>query len=141
MEYLMTYSWAILVVMLVGIAMWLLGIFNLGSSTSTTYTGFSRIKPQLPLTSVTADGNFTGVFTNGAGGGITLTEVKGPCTFNLPTELIKPGENFMFTGTGCAVSGMRGDTYELELEITYNLTAVNMWVMHTDVGKIHGPLE
>jgi len=69
MEYLMTYGWAILVVMVVGIAMWQLGIFNMGGTTVTA-TGFAKIKPQLAGTGLQnqgAGGTFTGVFTNGVG--------------------------------------------------------------------------
>jgi hypothetical protein len=74
MEYILTYAWAILVIMLVGITIWQLGIFNMGSTSETT-TGFSKIKPQLAATGVTADGKFTGVFTNGAGTKITIRQV------------------------------------------------------------------
>ena len=54
MEYLMTYGWAILVVMIVGIVMWQLGIFNMGGTTLTS-TGFAKIKPQLVLLSAGFD--------------------------------------------------------------------------------------
>jgi len=74
MEYLMTYGWAILVVMVVGIAMWQLGIFNMGSS-ATTMTGFPKLKPQLAGTGLTADGVFNGVFTNGIGTKIKIYQV------------------------------------------------------------------
>jgi hypothetical protein len=47
MEYLMTYGWAILLIMIVGVAMWQLGIFNTGSTIPTTSTGFEALKPQL----------------------------------------------------------------------------------------------
>ena len=75
MEYLMTYGWAILVVMIVGIAMWQLGIFNMGGTTVTS-TGFAKIKPQLAGTGLTADGQFIGVFTNGVGTRIDITAVR-----------------------------------------------------------------
>jgi hypothetical protein len=47
MEYLMSYGWAILVIMVVGVAMWQLGMFNMGSSVAPTSTGFSVFKPLL----------------------------------------------------------------------------------------------
>jgi hypothetical protein len=49
MEYLMTYGWAILVVMIVGVAMWRMGIFSIGGSVAPTASGFSALKPLLPL--------------------------------------------------------------------------------------------
>lgn len=47
MEYLMTYGWAILVVMVVGVAMWQLGFFNMGGSLPPTSSGFAVLKPIL----------------------------------------------------------------------------------------------
>ena len=46
MEYLMTYGWAILVVMIVGVVLWQLGIFN--PPASTTVTKFVKIRPLNP---------------------------------------------------------------------------------------------
>jgi uncharacterized protein (UPF0333 family) len=74
MEYLMTYGWAILVIMVVGIAMWNLGIFNMGSSTVSA-TGFGKIKPQLAATGYSSEGKFTIVLTNTVGTRIVLSEV------------------------------------------------------------------
>jgi hypothetical protein len=47
MEYLMTYGWAILVVMVAGVALWQLGIFNMGGSVLPTANGFNELKPIL----------------------------------------------------------------------------------------------
>jgi hypothetical protein len=46
MEYLMTYGWAILIVMVVGIAMWQLGMFNMQPA-SITSSGFDVLRPIL----------------------------------------------------------------------------------------------
>ncbi len=45
MEYLMTYGWAIIVVMIVGLALWNLGIFNLGKTYPKGFSGFSAVRP------------------------------------------------------------------------------------------------
>jgi hypothetical protein len=47
MEYLMTYGWAILVIMMVGAAMWRLGVFSISASVPPTSTGFDAVKPIL----------------------------------------------------------------------------------------------
>ena len=141
MEYLMTYSWAILVVMLVGVAMWQMGIFNIGNATATTMTGFPRIKPQLSLTSVTTDGNFTGIFTNGAGGTVDIERVYGSCDFTKPPPSISMGKNFKITGLKCKVSCEAGDSYNLDVYVEYNLTAMGEVVAHRDMGTLRGPLE
>lgn len=142
MEYLMTYSWAILVVMLIGVALWQIGIFNLGGMTGTTYNGFSRIKPQLSLVKVTTDGDFSGAFTNGAGSFIEVVAVSGSCNFNLPSgPRINAGENFVINGSGCTVSAMKGDRYDITMDIDYNISVGSFWTTHTEHGVIHGPLE
>ncbi len=71
----MTYGWALMVVMVVGLAMWQLGIFNMGSNAVTTQ-GFAKIAPQIAGTGLSAAGVFTGTFTNAAGTKIELTGVR-----------------------------------------------------------------
>jgi len=72
MEYMMTYGWAILAIMVVGAAMWMLGIFNPGPI-GWTSTGFPVLKPLLVTCEKTKEiwtGNFNGFtcqFLNNAG--------------------------------------------------------------------------
>jgi hypothetical protein len=83
MEYLMTYGWAILVIMVVGIVMWNMGIFNMGGGT-TTYTGFTTIKPMLSACSLIVEDNLMSVsggafyctFTNNAGAPIFVKQLE-----------------------------------------------------------------
>ena len=48
MEYLMTYGWAILVVMIVGVVLWYLGIFGGGTGGVNTASGFAKLRPLEP---------------------------------------------------------------------------------------------
>ena len=137
----MTYSWSILVVMLVGIAMWQLGIFNLGKSTSTTFSGFPRIKPQLTLVVVGVDGTMTGYFTNGAGGPITVTASTGDCDFTHPTGSISAGQNFLINGTNCNVTGTLGDPYNIEVLLSYRVLSAGETADHREYGMLRGPME
>jgi hypothetical protein len=89
MEYLMTYGWAILVVMVAGVAMWQLGIFNMSGDTAPTSTGFSVFKPLLATcqlrndiifiqamsAAITYNGS-TCQFINNAGTTIYVTDVE-----------------------------------------------------------------
>src|SRR4030042_1003747 len=107
-EYLMTYGWAILVIMALGVVIWSLGIFNRPSSLTTH--GFKFIKPQLPGTSLTSDGVFTGVFVNGMGANLKVENVNiendfdhRNCTVNtagFPIPLSR-GEHFRVDATDC----------------------------------------
>jgi len=159
MEYLMTYGWAILVVMIVGIVMWQLGIFNIGGTT-VTMTGFPRIKPQLAATGIKAsDGSLNGVFTNGVGtkiriisANVTDSASTAACSgtqvnvdgATLPSSSISAGSNFrLSTGTNnCVATGQNvGDVYLVNVALTYNVTIGTVTTQHTDSGTLRGPLE
>jgi len=75
MEYLMTYGWAVLVVLVVGVILWEVGIFDT-SPKGASFTGFAKLKPQLAGTGITQSGYFRGVFTNGMGGKVVVTAVR-----------------------------------------------------------------
>ncbi len=151
MEYLMTYGWAILVVMIVGIVMWQLGIFNMGS-TAVTASGFSRLKPQLAAVAMVAGGDSTFVFTNGAGATITLlsagveTDLAPGRSAVAQTDFVGTtsgaGDNFYFTvsppGTATASAG---DPVVATVDITYTISVAGDTVGHVEHGTIRGPLE
>ncbi len=128
MEYLMTYGWAILVVMVVGIAMWQLGIFNMGGTTVTS-TGFAKIKPQLAGTGLSSSGTFTGVFTNGVGTRILIEwvhitdnadndadvcSITSPLTTNVQIGGALAG-SFTGAGSGDGVTVSAGRNFEVIL--------------------------
>jgi hypothetical protein len=117
MEYLMTYGWAILVVVAVGISMWRLGVFNIGSSAAPTESGFAVLKPLLPTCRI-EDGiwgagsrGFICQFVNGGGAPISPTQymtatVNGhTCQFNVISETPQTIPSFLFRlcdGTVCS---------------------------------------
>lgn len=149
MEYLMTYGWAILVVMIVGIVMWQLGIFNMGS-TSVTSTGFAKIKPQLAATGMNSGRVFTGVFTNGVGtnivvslGSTTLDPDAGDtCTARGATTAVSSGKNFQVIAGTCGSSTMEsGDVYTLTVSMPYTVGIGTITTTHTEAGTVRGPVE
>ncbi|MFH0861741.1 MAG: hypothetical protein V1875_01810 [Candidatus Altiarchaeota archaeon] len=169
MEYLMTYGWAILVVMIVGIVMWQLGIFNINQG-STTATGFAKIKPQLAGSSFTGATRATNfVFTNGAGGTIRVQSVAiedlvnpaggtaGICTGALSilsnnarlidgnadatSVVVSQGENLRIQDTLCMAAGTVGETYNARIRINYVITVVGQRSTHTETGTLRGPVE
>ncbi len=83
MEYLMSYGWAILVVMAIGGALWQLGVLEVGGSVPATAAGFQALKPLLPTCEMRntlwwPPGNYNGFtcqFVNGAGGEIRLKDL------------------------------------------------------------------
>lgn len=148
----MTYGWAILVVMIVGIVMWQLGIFSMGTTTVTS-SGFSKIKPQLAGTKLTSVGDFEGIFTNGAGSSVTLVSVLVNNTMhgapagltNATTPTVSAGDNFVVIADGVpfrtGVSVNPGDVYTLDVVLTYDITIGGITTRHSDRGTIRGPYE
>lgn len=141
MEYLMTYSWAILVVMLVGISLWQLGVFDLGASRTSTFTGFATIRPHMGLSGMRSDGTLTIVFLNGGGGTINPREVtidredgtscsSGSETITIDDEAIDvaqsipTGDNFVLrvTGLNAFCQGDVGDPFAVVVAMTYDVT-------------------
>ncbi|MEA3255138.1 MAG: hypothetical protein U9Q22_04835, partial [Candidatus Altiarchaeota archaeon] len=74
MEYLMTYSWAILVVAIVGMVLWQIGVFD--THEAAIPTGWLTLKPMPPTIVYSAAGNsFDAGFINVAGSPIRITDV------------------------------------------------------------------
>ena len=159
MEYLATYGWAIMVVMVVGVAMWRMGIFNMGSSTMTS-TGFAKIKPLLSGTGLTHNGDFIGVFTNGLG---STTEVTSVLINNTVAKLpdvckgrhvmggaeitpanplsVSAGDNFVVYANNCGGTVSSSDIYFLNIYIRYTITIGSASTDHQEFGGIRGPYE
>jgi hypothetical protein len=83
MEYLMTYGWAIFVVMAVGAGMWRMGILGPGNAMAPSSTGFEALKPVLSTCEVRQSiwdpasyNGFTCQFLNSAGIKINLRDVN-----------------------------------------------------------------
>ncbi|MCX6695915.1 MAG: hypothetical protein NTU61_06435, partial [Candidatus Altiarchaeota archaeon] len=107
MESLMTYGWAILAVMVIGLLLWSLGIFQ--SDSAPSYKNFPMIKPMMSGTSLTSDGKFVGTFINGVGTTIIITNLtvrnhidNTTCTLLTPLPiLLDSGELFKVEGENC----------------------------------------
>ena len=141
MEYLTTYGWAVLVVMIVGIILWELGILSPGGQSAHSSIGFPRIKPQMALNSMNASGYFMGVFTNGAGGPIIFESVTcGGLDLTYPTYPVGFGDNFDVNGS-CGLTGGVGDPFSVDIILTYNVSVGGGIVTHIDAGTLNGPIE
>ncbi|MFH0861742.1 MAG: hypothetical protein V1875_01815 [Candidatus Altiarchaeota archaeon] len=168
MEYLMTYGWAILVVMVVGIVMWQLGIFNLNQG-STTATGFAKIKPQLAGSGFVGSGAVTNfIFTNGAGGrvriqSVAMEDIANPgggtaaCTGGAALQsnsaslidgnadaasvVVDQGENLRISDNTCLAPAIAGEVYNARIRINYVVTVVGQRSAHTEAGILRGPVE
>jgi len=150
-EYLMAYGWAIIVLLIIGATLWYLGVFNVEQA-GATVSGFSKIRPLGPSILLTPDGNFSGVFVNGAGyviniTNITITNLIGPpvkeCIITNGTEnKIRRDEQFWIRATDC-VDGIRprGNPYTIYVNISYSGRVGSTDISRQEKGIIHGFYE
>lgn len=125
MEYLMTYGWAILIVIIVAAALWALGVFNPTNVAPTAKTGLSAFEIPTGGWQLTSAGALTIQLRNSAGAAINVTTVAATvgtttCTLtsgasgNLPTNGLYTAT---FTGCGTRTSGAG---YSANVTATYN---------------------
>lgn len=146
MEYMMTYGWAILIVIGVGVVLWQTGILNPASSTPPGKSGFSQITP-LDWVASASSRNINLVLINDAGTRLNITAVNGTLlsggTGNCPNGLTAAQE-FVPAGTVnvnifCAGLANAGEYYRAEISIDYTNPASGL--SHKSVGNIWGAIE
>ncbi len=123
MEYLMTYGWAILIVVIVAAALYALGIFT--PPTGTICTGFVNLGcPQ--EWQVNDAGDFNLVIKNAVGQQITISAVNVTVGTTLAGStgswIVSAGSSQAFSpvGLGAEFSTLNpGDSYSAGVEITY----------------------
>lgn len=110
MEYLMTYGWAILVVMIVGVTLWGLGIFGGGPGAVNTASGFSKVKVLEPSIKYEYTEHATDQLkyvlkfslVNGVGSKIKLENITwgGDCEFGIWPAMATPWIGFDLDNNG-----------------------------------------
>jgi hypothetical protein len=140
LEYLMTYGWAILIVIIVGAALYSLGVFSPGSWTGKRTTGFALF--QMVDFQFKTDANLTMVIGNRLGKTVTLNQIvvnykQANCTKTIDAPV---GPNIQKTysiytsapSTTCSV----GWPTSLDLKSSYNIV-VDFYYTDTDSGLTH----
>jgi hypothetical protein len=153
MEYLTTYGWAILVVVLVGLVLYQAGVFN--TQTTTTFSGWKQLQPLAPTVNYFGStGQFEAGYTNTAGvdiliRNITVVESIAADECDDPVQItiadaagnstVKPGGLFKITATGCPVKNV-DEAYDMNITIAYTALLSEHYTDHTEVGRIAGPV-
>ena len=160
MEYLMTYGWAILIVIIVAAALYALGIFNPATYTGRIPTGFTTLGTPTDW-DLNSNGEFSIILNNRLNSPIDITEIKathGSDTDRVNTSdcdtgtpgggplTINPGGSFTLDNTiDCLAPGpyndtiilgapTMGSTYTIEVEISYNAGGLD----HVEAGRVTG---
>jgi len=152
MEYLMTYGWAILVVMIVGVVLWQLGIFGGGPGAVNTASGFGKVKPMEPSIKYTSS-TLSFSIMNGVGQGITGTNYSatGDCTVAVTSAtditgtggagILGAGEVVSIASVGGCGSKTSGQSFSTTLTVRYIVTVAGTDIQHTETGTIRGVAE
>ncbi|MEM4347143.1 MAG: hypothetical protein QW802_00965 [Candidatus Altiarchaeota archaeon] len=152
MEYLMTYGWAILVVLIIGVALWYMGVFNVGTGGVNRASGFSKMKVADPTIQYSDSGNFFKfMIINGAGTGvenINATIIGGDYGCNTTgivnkTILVEGETTEIWFGkcTGCSCTKSRGSAFLAQVQINYTQSIMGTVYQRSDTGIISGTVE
>lgn len=140
MEYLMTYGWAILVVIIVGVVLWQMGIFS-GGSTSATFVGFGPLKP-VEWSCNSNGGILTLTVLNGAGGQISgVNATSGGDTVLCDPTNVSAGGTTVCTltpTTGECSAALRGTSYSQDVSISYTSPTGQA---RSSSGAVKGPAD
>ncbi len=144
MEYLMTYGWAILIVIIVAAALYALGVFNPATWTGTRATGFANIGSPVDWIYQNS-GEFNITLKNSLGSPITISSVTAACgsagadvtLVNMSTQTVGAGSTIeYFTNvTNCAPL-TAGSSYSTQVEVQY--TKSGGQYTQTDTGTVTG---
>ncbi|MCK5042675.1 MAG: hypothetical protein KAJ20_00590 [Candidatus Aenigmarchaeota archaeon] len=137
-EYLMTYGWAILAIVVVAGVLWNMGLFG-GGSCGNSVTGFAGTQVSVKDFALTAGGSLTLSLRNAAGedisiGNVTLDNIYSN-TSAMSISTIPTAGAITFGATGA--TGTAGSCYSQELAISYTVGGMS----HTARGTINGAFE
>jgi len=149
-EYVMTYGWLIIILIVIGSTLWYLGIFDVEEKVAIS-SGFSKIRPLDPSILLTPDGNFSGVFVNGAGYSVNITNITilnlvGPprkkCNLTEGTGNKQAGEAFSVKANDCVGSLKgEGEPYTLNVNISHTEVVGGTPISRQERGTIYGFYE
>ena len=134
MEYLMTYGWAILIIVVIGALLYSSGILN---PQLTAATGFSKVIPG--QFDVNAAGNLKVQIKNIAGEEINITNVYTKAGSNSQSTVLASGKTSPFlTITSGLGTGATGDAYTLDTSIEYYFTSAGSATRFNSTGTFSG---
>jgi hypothetical protein len=143
MEYLVNYSWVILVVVMGVVILWSMGIFQ--TQVVPVAKGFMSIRPELAGLSLNSKGNFTGTFGNKAGAKIIINSIvienqlaRRNCSITTTLPLTAGSAEFFKINANSCGSQAAGAHYTLNVQMNYNITVGETTTTHTETGTIEG---
>lgn len=145
LEFLMTYGWALLLLIVSIVMAWQLGLFNLGSKINPGYLGFWGLTPVDFI--MVEDGTLSVSFVNNVGGSVNITDVQTVSSDGTlqsviveptPPVEVTPGE-IQNVNTSSIRIGEVGARFDVFLVVDYvdNRTLTS----HKSSGRVWGSYE
>jgi len=137
MEYVTTYGWAILVVIIVGVVIWQLGLLDFNSRFAPGMSGFSILVPrEWKVSAVGQQCTLSLQLLNGGGEEITgVATVGGSDCVNSTV----PAGGMTTCGKDLGSCGSAGSSYNVMVIVTYNRSSDNQ--QFQTAGNIWGNVE
>ena len=145
LEYMQTYGWSILVVMVIGIVLWQLGVFG-QHGTVNAATGFAKIRvlePGIKYSSGTETDALTFHIVNTESSYIKFlgSTSNGDCAnISISGTGLDAGKTATVTCTDCE-NLTAGESFEVLVTITYRTKIGRIAINHTDSGTVQGIVE
>ncbi len=151
MEYLMTYGWAIIIVIIVAAALYALGVFNPGAYTTTAATGFAELgKPAAGGWQYTAAGALTVRLSNNLPYAINVTTLSvtnaaGTACTGVQINSAAVGSANIANGgamtvTATCPASSAGASYTVKFDFTYTNVDQNL-AGFKDAGTVTGKVS
>ncbi len=119
LEYLMTYGWALLIIVVVGAALYALGVLNPATYQQKTCTGMTYFLYKDHR--LTSGGNFDIQLTNG-NEQVTITDISvGGTALTFTDVVANVSDTVVLAATG-GPSGTTGSPYNYDIVVTYDVT-------------------
>lgn len=140
MEYLMTYGWAILIILIVAGVLAYYGVFSPSGFLGPSARGFAEVYILQPW-SFNAAGTLTFKIENRVGADITLTNAYGKIgttsqTVALSSTITAGEQSGFLTSAFTSLNGTSGNSYSLDLWLEYYTT--NSSVRFNSTGTLSG---
>jgi uncharacterized protein (UPF0333 family) len=124
MEYLMTYGWAILIVIIVAAALYMLGVFNPATYTQATATGFPGFNVPSGGWKFDSGGTLTLQLKNMVGSNINITSVQATYggstrTNSTASGTLGPNADIIYVVSGFGTQ-TAGSAYTISVDIIYD---------------------
>ena len=138
LEYLVTYGWAILAIVIIAGVLWYFGVFNPGKYAEERQCGGAERFACLDYR-VSSSGTLSIVLGNKGGGALNITATN-PASSGCTGSNIPSNGNVTCTVAGFAPAGTSGSSFE-QTNLFINSTDVRTGLAHTDTMFVKGKYE